>query len=275
MPVITLTSDIGLQDYMVGAVKGQLCQQCPGAGIFDISHQVAPFNFPQAAYLCRSAVAHFPEGTFHIILVNLFDRKPDYCLMAFQEGQYFCCADNGLLSMIFDTGPEKLVQLPLDRSAPRNTIGFIRSFAAAINRITKGEPLEATGRVTTEFVRRNNLQPMISGQWMEGQIVYIDNFENVIVNITRDQFEEQRKGRGFRIYVMRDEFISNISETYADVPEGSKLALFNTAGFLEIAINKGNAAGLFGLQSLDREQVKKESYYQSRLFYQTVKILFE
>lgn len=275
MPVITLTSDIGLQDYMVGAVKGQLYQQCPGAALFDISHEVVPFNFPQAAYLCRSAVAHFPAGTFHIILVNLFDRKPDYSLMAFQNGQYFCCADNGLLSMILDGKPEALVQLPLDRTAPRNTTGFIRSFAAAINRITAGEALEATGKPTTEFVRRNNLQPMISGQWMEGQIVYIDNFENVVVNITRDQFEEQRKGRGFRIYVMRDEFISNISETYADVPEGNKLALFNTAGFLEIAINKGNAAGLFGLQSMDREQVKKESYYQSRLFYQTVKILFE
>lgn len=275
MPVITLTSDIGLQDYMVGAIKGELFQLCPGSWVFDISHQVAPFNFPQAAYLCRSAVAHFPPGSFHFILVNLFDKKQDHFLLAQHGGRYFCCADNGLLNMIIEAAPEKVVQLLPDRTAPKNTIAVTRLFAAAVNKVLAGTTLEDIGPLTTAYVQRNSPQPMISDQWMEGQIIYIDNFENVVVNITREQFEEQRKGRGFRIYVMRDEFISNISESYADVPEGSKLALFNTAGYLEIAINKGNAAGLFGLQSFDREQLKKETYYQNRLFYQTVRILFE
>ena len=71
---------------------------------------------------------------------------------------------------------------------------------------------------------------------------------NIIINITRNQFEEQRKGRSFQIVFKRDEVIDRISETYADVNEGEKLALFNSAGYLEIAINKGNAAGLFGLK---------------------------
>jgi len=92
------------------------------------------------------------------------------------------------------------------------------------------------------------------------------------VNITRDEFEQQRKGRSFRIVFKRDEIIDKISETYADAQEGEKLALFNSAGYLEIAINKGNAAGLFGLQ--DFTEPSQNQYLQNRLFYQTVKVIF-
>src|SRR5690349_5424592 len=102
MSVITLTSDIGLQDYLAGAIKGQLYGQCPDMPVIDISHSIAPFNAPQAAYLCKSAYPHFPEGSFHLILVNLFDSKQDYFLLAWHNGHYFCCADNGLLTMMLE-----------------------------------------------------------------------------------------------------------------------------------------------------------------------------
>lgn len=107
---------------------------------------------------------------------------------------------------------------------------------------------------------------MLDNNLIEGQIIFIDSFENVIVNITHEQFEEQRKGRSFRIIFKRDEVIDRISDTYADVPEGEKLALFNSAGYLEIAINKGNAAGLFGLKGYSDKAM------QSQLSYQTVKV---
>ena len=107
----------------------------------------------------------------------------------------------------------------------------------------------------------------------ERQIIFIDNFENVIVNITHDEFEEHRKGRSFRIVFKRDEVIDRISESYADVAEGEKLALFNSAGYLEIAIQKGNAAGLFGLQGFSEQS--QNQYLQSRLFYQTIRVYFE
>ncbi len=100
MALITLTSDFGLQDYIAGAVKGQLLQIDPSFRIHDISHQIAPFNYPQAAYICRNAIWHFPENTYHIILVNLFEQKPEYILLAYANGQYIFCADNGLLNMI-------------------------------------------------------------------------------------------------------------------------------------------------------------------------------
>jgi S-adenosylmethionine hydrolase len=97
MALITLTSDFGLQDYIAGAVKGQLLQIDPEFRIHDVSHQISPFNYPQAAYICRNALWQFPENTYHIILVNLFEQKPEYLLLAALNGQYIfaqtmgCC----------------------------------------------------------------------------------------------------------------------------------------------------------------------------------------
>jgi len=110
---------------------------------------------------------------------------------------------------------------------------------------------------------------------IEGQIIFIDHFENVIVNITQEQFEQQRKGRRFKIVFKRDEIIERISGSYADVPQGEKLVLFNSAGYMEIAINKGNAAGLFGLKGYNESSQQVSSMVQNRLFYQTVKVFFE
>jgi S-adenosylmethionine hydrolase len=72
MPLLTLTSDIGHQDYLVGAVKGCLLQINPAFSLVDISHSISPFNYPQAAYICRNAIRQFPSHTFHMLLVNLF-----------------------------------------------------------------------------------------------------------------------------------------------------------------------------------------------------------
>ncbi len=94
MAIITLTSDIGTQDFLVGAIKGQLLQTNPSFNIVDISHNLSPFNYPQAAYVCRNAMKNFPEETFHIVLVNLFETKPEQLLLAEHKNQYLLCADN-------------------------------------------------------------------------------------------------------------------------------------------------------------------------------------
>lgn len=273
MALITLTSDIGNQDFLAGAAKGQLLQMDPAFQIIDITHSISPFNYPQAAYICRNAIRHFPAQTFHIVLVNLFEHRPDQLLLAFHQDQYILCADNGLISMILEEKPEMVIGLQTDKNAVRNTLHCIQVFGQAIKAVLQGKALAQIGEPDLPYLEKNPLRPLFSEGWIEGQIIYIDNFENVVVNITREQFEEQRKGRRFTIVFKRDEVIEKISETYADVPEGEKLAIFNSAGYLEIAINKGNAAGLFGLQGyLEQAQ---NAYLQNRLFYQTVKIFFQ
>lgn len=270
MPILTLTSDIGHQDYLVGAVKGQLLQVNPNFSLVDISHDLAPFNISQAAYVCRNALKNFPPFTFHLVLVNLFELKPEQLLLSFHKNQYIICADNGLLPMIVEETPEMVVSLPLDKTAIKNTLYCTRVMAMAIQKLQGGQALNEIGIPDAVYMDRKPLRPLLGDNWMEGQILFIDHFENIIVNITHEQFEEQRRGRSFKIIFKRDEIINAISETYANVKEGEKLALFNSAGYLEVAINKGNAAGLFGLQGF----TEKSQNQQTRLFYQTVRIQF-
>lgn len=275
MPLVTLTSDIGQQDYLVAAVKAQLLQVDADFSLVDITHSIPPFNYPHAAYICRSAFRNFPDFTYHIILVNLFEKKPEQLLLAFHQNQYLLCADNGLLHMILEDKPEMVIGIPLDKRANKNTTYCVQVMAQAISRLSQGESIQKIGSPDVSYIEKNHLRPLLDNNWIEGQIIFIDNFENVIVNITREQFEEQRKGRSFRIVFKRDEMIDRISESYADVNPGEKLALFNSAGYLEIAINKGNAAGLFGLKGFSEKGSQVAGYMQNQLFYQTVRVYFE
>lgn len=272
MPLITLTSDIGQKDYLTGAIKAQLLQMIPEATLIDISHDLTPFNYPQAAYVCRNAIKNFPDFTFHIVLVNLFENIHDHLLLAFHNRQYILCADNGLLTMIAEEKPELVIGLPMDKTVLKNALYIARTFGGGIQALAAGKKIDSIGIPDIEILEKNPLRPLLGDNWMEGQIIFIDHFENVVINITREAFEAQRKGRRFTIVFKRDEIIDKICETYADVPEGEKLALFNAAGYLEIAINKGNAAGLLGLQGYSEKQ---SAHLQNRLFYQTIRIFFE
>lgn len=275
MNFVTLTSDIGYQDYLVGAIKAQLLKVNANLNLVDISHNITPFNFPQASYVCRGAFKNFPEFTFHLILVNLFGKKPENLLVAFHKNQYIICADNGLLNMILEEKPDIIIGIPLDKDAVKNTLYCTGIMAQTIQRLVNGEPIQTIGIPDFSFIEKNPLHPLLDNNYIEGQIIFIDNFENVIVNITKKQFEEQRAGRSFKIVFKRDEMIDKISESYADVREGDKLALFNSADYLEIAINKGNAAGLFGLKGFSDKASQSSNIMQNQLLYQTVRIYFE
>jgi S-adenosylmethionine hydrolase len=244
----------------------------PAFSLIDISHQLSPFNYPQSAYVCRNAIRNFPPYTYHIVLVNLFEQRPEQMLLAFHKNQYILCADNGLLTMILEEKPELVIGLPLEKSMQKHTLYCAQVFGQAIQSLVNGKSLLEIGEPDVSIIEKNHLRPLLGQDWIEGQIIFIDNFENVVVNITREEFEEQRKGRSFKIVFKRDEMIDRISETYADVTEGEKLALFNSAGYLEVAINKGNAAGLFGLHGFSEQS--QNSYLQNRLYYQTVRIYF-
>ncbi len=117
-----------------------------------------------------------------------------------------------------------------------------------------------------------SLKANYGDDFIDGRIVFIDRFGNVVVNITREEFERIGKGRPFTLAFNSRDHIQKINNGYPQVNEGSRLAFFNAAGFLEIAINKGNAAGLFGLQAFDH--LANPEFIRSRMFYQTVRILF-
>ncbi|QEC67266.1 SAM-dependent chlorinase/fluorinase [Panacibacter ginsenosidivorans] len=268
MPVITFSSDIGLNDYLVGAIKGQLISAIPDCTIADISHQLSPYDYQQAAYVCGNAFKYFPADTFHLIMVNFFEKPLKYLLLAEYGDQYIICPDNGMLTMITRTRPENINAIDIGDAV--SLLDCTKVIAACIHKMITGAKLTNVSSIT-EIDEKYPMRSAVGNDWIDSQIIYIDNFENVVLNLTKEEFEEIRRNRKFKIVLMRNsEFITKISDHYASVQPGENLAFFNAAGYLEIAINKGNVAGLFGLQ-----KYANTSNMQNRLLYQTVRITFE
>lgn len=273
MPLLTLTTDIGQNDYIIGAIKGQLITVNPILNIVDITHSLSPYNYPQTAYICSNAYKYFPEATFHIVIVNLFESLPSHALIAHYNRQYIICPDNGILTMITGVKPAEMVAVKVSTAKGFSTLQYTQAVANAVAYLSSGKTMYDIGEPVETIEEKYPLRSTIGSNWIEGQIIFIDNFENVVVNITKEEFEEQRKGRAFQIMFTRNEIINTLSENYASVTPGEKLAWFNSAGYLEIAVNKGNMAGLFGLQGFaDNLQ---SSALQNKWFYQTVRIFFE
>ncbi|MEN9299313.1 MAG: hypothetical protein RLZZ429_1626 [Bacteroidota bacterium] len=272
MPILTLTTDIGQRDFLVGAIKGQFLQLDPSVNICDVTHYLPQTNFPQAAYICANAFQHFPAGTFHLIIANLFESPLKYVLMAKHRQQYIICSDNGLLTMITGEKPKEIIAIPLGTA--KNLLQITSAIAVAINTFSKTGQLNSVGQPIDQIDEKYPLRPTVGPDWIEGQILFIDQFENVVINITEAEFNEHRKGRNFKIVFKRNEVIETISANYTSVPETEKLAWFNSAGYLEIALRNGNMAGLFGLQGFN-EQLQKTPSIDTSWFYQTIRVFFE
>ncbi len=273
MPILTLTTDIGQQDYLVGAIKGQFLQADATTNINDITHYLSPYNYLQAAYTCKNSFRHYPVNTFHLVIINLFEDAANGMLLAKHNNQFIACPNNGILTMITNERPREIVTLPPTANNSKGLLAYTQTVATAYGAILKGENLNNIAAPVVNLVEKYPLRSMLGENWMEGQIIFIDNFENVVVNITKEEFEEQRKGRSFKILFSR-EVITELSDNYSTVSEGELLAWFNSAGYLELAMNRGNMAGLFGLQGFS-EKTNKGTALQNKWFYQTVKIFFE
>lgn len=271
MPIVTLSTDIGQQDYIVGAIKGQLLQSVNNISVTDITHYLLPFNYAHAAYVCGNAFPYYPPDTFHIILLDAFSGNKRF-IMARVNNQWVICPDNGIIGLVFGSLPSsfKIISFPTQQA---HILAITQTIANTIGDTVK----EGWGQMQTndKLLERVSLKPTIGNNWMEGQILFIDHFENVIINITKEEFEANRKGRSFKILFKRDESIDTIKEHYGAVNESEMVAFFNAAGYLEIAINKGNMAGLFGLKRYNEIADHQIQSTQYKWFYHTVRVYFE
>jgi S-adenosylmethionine hydrolase len=248
MPIITLTSDWNDDDYYVAALKGKILTHCPEARIVDISHRVKAFHAAQAAFLVRNSYPNFPGGTIHIIAVNSEPEKGGQLLAARMAGQYFLCADNGILGLLGEPGPEEVVRIREISEHRSSSFIALSIMAEAACSLAGNIPLDEIGERTDSYDRQVPLRPTIEDHTITGSVIHIDSYQNAITNISRDFFERIGKGRPFRIYVQSKHYVlDRINERYNETREGDLLALFNSVGLLEIAIRNGNAAGLLKL----------------------------
>lgn len=255
MPVITLTTDWNKYDYYVGTVKGKILNRCPGVTIVDISHQVQSFNIAQAAFILRNTYAHFPAGTVHMIGVeSMVDPVPRHLLIS-ADDHFFVGADNGLFGLLFKNDPGHIIELKGDGRQDIFPMGGVLLDAAC--RLVNGERPETIGTPVDRFNKRVPMRATIEESVITGSIIYIDSYQNAIVNITEELFNRVRKKRNFDIFIQSNHYrISALSATYAERPVGEIVVLFNSLGLMEIGINHGRAAELLNLSTGSTIRVK-------------------
>ncbi|MEJ6979912.1 SAM-dependent chlorinase/fluorinase [Pedobacter sp. P351] len=256
MAIITLTTDLGYKDFYQAALKGSILSLLPNVNIIDVTHAISAFNVPQAAFVLKNAFPYFPKGTVHLIGINsVFDERTKYLAVKY-KGHFFVGSDNGVFSLIFDEKPSEIVELSIMQDLKFLHFPLTDIFAKAACRLASGAKLEDIGVHVEELEEKVNLQPVIEKNVIKGSVIYIDSFQNVITNISKDLFSNIQKNRDFILYFRKNESISQLSWHYNEVPEGEKLCLFGISNYLEIAINKGNASGLLGLHLGDIVRVE-------------------
>jgi S-adenosylmethionine hydrolase len=249
MAIITLTSDWGLKDHYLGAVKGTIYRLLPGAQVVDICHDIPAFDLNQAAFIIRNFYRNFPEGTIHILGINSEASIENPHTLVVQDGHYFVGADNGIFSLIFDELPEKIIDLDIIQDTDYFTFPSRDVFVKVACHIAEGKPLDELGHPKKTLVQRISFKPIVDGNQIKGKVIYIDNYENVFTNITEPFFRSVVKGKKFAILFRSATYrITKLSRSYKDVLDGEMLALFSSSGHLEIAINQGKASSLLGLK---------------------------
>lgn len=273
MSIITLTTDFGCKDHFVGSLKGKIYSEFPDAKIVDISHDIDPFNTSETAYILAASYASFPKGTIHIIGVDAeLHQQTQHVAMQWND-QFFICADNGILSMLTQKIlPQKLVAINIhDRFASDATAMDI--FVKVAAHIARGGLLNVIGKEILQLNQVTELQAVESPDKsaIKGYVIYVDRFGNVVTNISKNLFTEVGNGRKYQI-LFRNYSLKTILPNYSSVVnfdanpmkfyEGKELAIFNEAGFLEIAMYRSNpdshggASSLFGLTYRDIVTVK-------------------
>lgn len=256
MSIVTLTTDMGLQDFYVPALKARILKKFgEQVTIIDISHDVSPFNISQAAFILKHSFQDFPEGTIHIVGVDSEITSKNCGLIVKCKGQYFIGTDSGIFSIMLKNHDFKVYQIKDEYIMPSN-FPTRDIFIEIASEIANGSPIESLGYEKHDFKVKQTYQPVVTEDVIRGSVLYIDHYGNIITNISRELFEETRRGRNFSIN-FRNYEITEISAQYSDVTTGEKMAIFNSTNCLEIAINRavegsgGGAFKLFGLKQND------------------------
>lgn len=243
MPLITLTTDYGTKDHYTGALKGQLYYTNKDIIIVDINHEITPYEIIPAAFIMKNATAKFPKGTIHIAIINIRDGNSRYLIVKRKE-IFYIVPDNGLICMMFPD-EDFLAHAYQGLSKDFSFTELHEALAIMIKAVNENNIEEISVPITSYKVL-NFAQPFVSGDVYKGSVIYIDNYKNIITNITKEDFYSYVQDKPFIISIRHNK-IFKISKHYSEVDEGEALALFNDNDYLEIAVNKSSASGLLGL----------------------------
>jgi len=249
-PVITITTDFGLKDHYVSSLKAVILNIAPKARLVDISNQVPPHDVMAGAWVLKNAAFKFPKGSIHLVIINpgtLTDIDP---VIVCISGHYFVGPDNGVFSLIAEESQYQAVKLSnrefwvKKKSGKHHSIDIFGPVAA---HLATGVEVQRFGKKLDKIVKYRWAVPIADRDGIQGWVVHIDHFGNLVTNISDEMLAGSLGNRNFKIYV-GNTILKGISHSYSSVPDGEPVAYIGSSGMLEIAVNKANANKLLGVE---------------------------
>lgn len=250
-PIITLTTDYGTTDHLVGVLKGVILKINPEVTIVDITHEVTPFDLLDGALAIASAYAYFPPRTIHVVVVDPgvgTERRP---LLVSGQNQYFIAPDNGVLSGVFEREQNVVVRhltsehyflQPLSKTFHGRDI-----FAPVAAWLSKNWQPASMGEDITDFKRLALPKPKEADGGMKGVILRVDSFGNLMTNFRTEDLPAEAAEKGELNLQVGTHSVTRMVHTFASGNAGEAVAYVGSSGYLEIAVNKGNAAKTLGI----------------------------
>ena len=254
--IIALLTDLGSEDFYVGAMKGIIYSICPEVTVVDITHQITPYNLQEGSRTLYHTAKEFPPGTIFVAVVDPgtgTKRRPIVLLTL--DRKYFVGPDNGIFSLVLrEVGIQKIYQIKnpkwLRQKGVSKTFHGRDIFAPVAAHLAAGWPVEEVGPEIKAYSLLSSTPAKRRGNRIKGEVTAINHYGNVILNIPGELFKELGLKRGVKLHVhyKNKKVKLKWAATYGAVPEGEGVILISGGGFLELAVNRGSAAKKYGLE---------------------------
>ncbi len=251
--IITLTSDFGLNDHFIGAMKGVILEIAPEAQIIDINHAVQPFDILDGALTISQAYSYFPAGTVHMVIVDPGVGTARRPIILSSERHLFVAPDNGVLSLVYDREERLSVRHVTAEHyflQPRSNTFHARDiFSPVAAFLAKGVEPSRFGEEITDFVRFGAPRPKpVDERTLRGVVLRVDRFGNLITNITPQDAPQlfEATPPAFKIAIGTKAQATRMCTNYAEGTPGEVFGILGSMGFLEVAANRASAFQLLG-----------------------------
>ncbi len=260
-PLITLTTDFGLEDHYTGTMKGVILSRCPDAQLVDVSHNVPKFNIYAGAYTIDQSAPYFPEGSIHVVVIDPgvgTERKP---LVAEAYNRLFVAPDNGVLTLVLARDPNtKIREISKDLWVKSASATFHGRdvFAPVAGALAAGtiKPQDV-GSIVKDAVLLQDLEPReIRDNHWQGMVISVDHFGNVITNFRATEFGPAIAGN----FVVTVGFVrvTQSRKTFAGAEPSLCFVYLGSSGYLEIGMNQDDAASRLGVKPRDGVELRLE-----------------
>lgn len=248
--IITLTTDFGLQDYYVSAMKAVILRIAPEVRLIDISHEIPDQDIMAGSWVVQNSTPLFPDESVHMVVVDPgvgTERNP---IALKVDGRYYVGPDNGIFSLLTNDREFEAVRLNNREywlEAPSNTFHGRDIFAPVAAHLANGVALEELGDTLDSLATYRWPEPIADKDGLQGWIIHIDKFGNLITNLSSTLIENVISDKNVKIYV-GNTILDELVTTFGAVAEGEPAAYIGSSGMLEIGINKGDAAEMLSVQ---------------------------